>query len=210
MKKILVTVIVVFVLLTAVVVVGKNIIAKTILTKGLKAVCGLEFKVDSIDIGILSTSVEIKGLKVYNPAGFSDKLLADVPEIYLDYDLGSLFSNKLHLKELRVNVKELLIVQDNRTKVNLNSLAVLAPLPSNKKPPEVQIDKLNLRIRKMVYKNYVLSKNPQIIEINADINEDLTDVNNPRKFSGSEVMKLLSHFGIANPAEQINKKRRQG
>ena len=53
----------------------KNSIVKAGICSGAKAVTGLELQIEKVNMGIITTLVDIKGLKLLNPAGFHDKVI---------------------------------------------------------------------------------------------------------------------------------------
>ena len=169
MRKILIAVIILIIFLVIVLAIARNSIVKTAIIKGLEAAVGVEVKIQDVDIGLFNSYATIKYLKVYNPAQFSDRLMADIPQIYLDYDLMGFFKNKVHLKKLKIEIKELSVVMNEKGKLNINSLAVLLLKPSGAKPPEVKIDVLVLKIGKVVSKGYLPAIGGKTMELSLNL-----------------------------------------
>ena len=69
---------------------GKNMIIKTSVTTGVKAMTGLKLSIRSMNVGVFKSLIGINELQLYNPSGFKDKLMMDLPEIYVDYNLGAI------------------------------------------------------------------------------------------------------------------------
>ncbi|MCK5139725.1 MAG: hypothetical protein KAQ85_07790, partial [Thermodesulfovibrionia bacterium] len=109
MKKVI-TLIIVLLIIGALLFVGKNLIAKTSVTRGVKTVTGLTLDMGSMNVGIRNTLVSINNMKLYNPAGYTDKVMVDMPEIYIDYNLSSFLKRKAHLEEVRIDLKELTVI----------------------------------------------------------------------------------------------------
>jgi hypothetical protein len=101
---------------------GKNVIIKASVTAGVRAMTGLKLSIRSMDIDIFKTLIGIKGLQLYNPSGFVDELMIDLSEIYVDYDLGAFMKGRTHLEEVRLNLKEFLVVKNEAGALNLDSL----------------------------------------------------------------------------------------
>jgi hypothetical protein len=184
-----------------VLVAARNIIVKEAIKKGIEEAAGIEVEIKKIDIGLLKSSVEIQSLKIYNPAGFTERLMADIPQIYVDYDLAGFFKNKVHLKKLRIDIKELSAVLGKSGKLNFNSLALLAPKPSGNKPPEVKIDELYLKIGKVAYKGYLPALGGRGAEFNLNIEETFHDVTDPSKLTRDILNRILSRLGISDFAK---------
>ena len=71
--------------------IGKNMIIKTSVTTGVKAMTGLKLNIRSMNVGIFKSLIGINELQLHNPQGFKDKLMVDLPEIYVDYNIWAPF-----------------------------------------------------------------------------------------------------------------------
>ncbi len=186
---------------------GKNMIIKTSVTAGVRAMTGLKLSIRSMDIGIFKTLIGINELKLYNPSGFVDELMIDLPEVYVDYNLGAFMKGKAHLEEVRLNLKEFLIVKNADGQLNLDSLKVVEAAKEEEviekgkkektKMPELQIDVLELRIDKVVYKDYSKGTPPKVKEYNVNINERYKNITNPKTFGRLIILKALKNTTIA-------------
>lgn len=175
----------------------RNIIVKTVLIKGIKAIAGVDIEVGKVNIGLTNTLIGINNLKIFNPAGSVDKIMADFPEIYVDYDLGAFFKKQVHLENLKLDLKELVIVQDAKRQVNVNSLKALLPKQSSKPAPEIKIDELSLRIGKVIYKDYS-SREPSVREFNLNIDEHYKNITDPKSLVSTILARALMNIGIPN------------
>jgi len=208
MKKILTSLIVIVLIAAVVLAVGKNTIAKVAVEKSVEMVTGLKLSMQSLNIGIIKTLVGIKELKLYNPDGYKDRVMLDMPEIYVDYDLAAAFRGKVHLKEMRMNLKEFTVVRNEKGELNLDSLKVVreekAPekaAPKEKgKMPEIQIDKLELKIGKVVYKDYSKGGAPSVQEFNLNLDETYQNIDNPAQLVSLIVVKALMNTTISQLA----------
>jgi hypothetical protein len=201
MKKIAISILILVICAVIVLVAARNIIVKTVIKKGIEGAAGLKVEIKKIDIGLFKPAVEIQSLKIYNPAGFTERLMADIPQIYVDYDLAGFFQNKVHLKELKIEIKEVSAVLDKSGKLNFNSLALLMPKPGGNKPPEVKIDELSLNIGKVVYKGYLPALGGTGGELILNIKETFHDVTDPLKLTRNILNSILARIGIADFAK---------
>ncbi|MFQ5964893.1 MAG: hypothetical protein ACE5KZ_11495 [Candidatus Scalinduaceae bacterium] len=190
---------------------GKNIIAKTSVSAGVRAMTGLKLSIRSMNVGILKTLIGIKELQLYNPPGFVDELMVDIPEIYVDYNLGAFIKGKAHLEEVRMNLKEFVIVKNEKGELNLDSLKVVEAKEeveeekdvSEKREtemPELQIDVLELKIGKVIYKDYSKGIPPKVKEFNVNIDERHENIKNPYTFGSLIIFKALKNTTIARLA----------
>lgn len=184
---------------------AKNIIAKAVISAGVKAITGLKLDMKSLDIGVFKSLVSIKGFKLFNPPGFfEDRLMIDMPEVYIDYDLKALLKGKMHLEELRLDLKEFIIVKNHKGELNLDSLKTIRLKKSDSEKPagkksrasNLQIDILELKIGKVIYKDYYNRTRPRIREFRVDINERYENINDPRKFANLIVFKALMNTSV--------------
>lgn len=189
---------------------GKNMIIKTSVSAGVRAMTGLKLSIRSMDIGIFKTVIGINELQLYNPSGFVDELMIDLPEIYVDYDLGAFMKGKTHLEEVRLNLKEFIVVKNEAGELNLDSLKVVKEAEEEKvidedkkegtKMPGLQIDVLELKIDKVVYKDYSKGTPPKVKEYNVNINERFENITDPQSFGRLIILKALKNTAIASLA----------
>lgn len=196
MRKILLGVLIVVVFTVLALFFGRNIVARTVVVKGIKQAAGLDIKIAAVAINL--PSVSVKGLTIYNPAGFSDKVMAQIPEITLDIDLPGIFKNKIHFKKLVLDLSEVNVVLNEQGQLNVNSLAILLPPQGTGTPPEVKIDELMVKVSKVSYKGYIPVVGVQAREFNPGINETFRDVTDPSKVGAQIVQRILAKAGVGS------------
>jgi len=196
MKKIIVGFLVVFILVVTVAFFGRNVFARYIIVDGIKKTCGLSVNIKSLNIGL--PNVSISGLTIYNPSGYQDRILADIPEISVMFDLPAFFKNQVHLGKLKIAVKELNVILDEKGKLNVNSLALLLPPKGTGKPPEIKIDELAVKIDKVAYKGYLPVVGTKSQEFDPKIDETFHNVTNPSQVTAEILQKILSRVGVNN------------
>lgn len=198
---------------------GKNVIIKTSVTAGVRAMTGLKLSIRSMDVGVFKTLIGINELQLYNPSGFTDEVMIDCPEIYVDYDLGAFIKGRTHLEEVRLNLKEFIVVKNEAGKLNLDSLKVVKGKGKEERGkveeknegtdggeeeetemPELQIDVFELRIDKVVYKDYSKGTPPKVREYNVNIDERFENITDPYTFGRIIIVKALKNTAIASLA----------
>jgi len=194
--KVAKTIIIVFLILLAGIFFLKDLIAKVVISSAVKAVTSYELRIKSINIALFKSQVGINGLLLYNPHGFSDKLMVDMPRIFVHYDFGQFLKGKIHLKVLEINLKEFIVEENETGKLNLDNLK---PLFAGKgKPVEFKIDLLNLSIGKIIYKDYSSGQPPSVKEFNVNINESFKNIDNADKLVKLIIVKSLANTNIAS------------
>lgn len=218
MKKILVVVVcivVALVLLSA----AKDIAVKVAVEKGTELATGLRLGIRSMHVGILRTVVSIKDLRLFNPEGYPEKVMLDAPEVYVAYDLPAVFKSKVHLTEMRFDLKELTVIKNKKGELNLNSLkmakkekpkkqaAKTEKEPAKKeKAMELQIDNLELKVGKVVYKDYSRGETPEVKEFNVNLNERYKNIKDMRMLTSLIIFAAIKNTAVAqltgfDPAE---------
>ena len=195
---------------------GKNMIIKTSVTAGVKAMTGLKLNIRSMNIGVFKSLISINGLQLHNPQGVEDDVMIDLPEIYVDYNLGAFMKGKTHLEEVRLHLKEFTVVKNEAGELNLNSLKVVKAAEDEKggeegtekgdgekqktKIPDIQIDLLTLKIDRVIYKDYSKGTPPKVKEYNVNIDERYVDITDPQSLVRLIIVKALKNTTIARLA----------
>jgi hypothetical protein len=214
-RKVIMIPAIVFAILIALFI-GKNMIIKTSVTTGVKAMTGLKLSIGSMNVGVFKSLMGINELKLHNPQGFEDDLMIDLPEIYVDYNLGAFMGGKAHLEEVRLNLKEFIVVKNANGQLNLDSLRVVQSAEDEKgkeegtekgddekektKMPDIQIDLLELKIDRVIYKDYSKGTSPKVKEFNVNIDERYENITDPQSFVRLIIVKALKNTTIASLA----------
>ncbi|NQT32954.1 MAG: DNA-binding protein [Candidatus Omnitrophica bacterium] len=208
LKKVLIGVLIVVVVLAL----GKDIIIKTAVETGVSATTGLGLNIKKFKLGMMKSLVDIGDLRMYNPRGFEDKLMLDMPEIYVDYEVTPLFKGKVHLKKISINMSEFVVVKNKNGDVNINSIKTVKAVEKKKaepkkkkkaepakkgKAPRIQIDELNLKVGKVVYKDYSAGGDPKVQEFKIDLDETYNNITDPATLVNLIIVKALARTSIA-------------
>ena len=188
---------------------GKNVIIKTSVSTAVRAMTGLKLDIRSMNVGVFKSLIGINDMQLYNPPGYPDKRMFDIPEIYVDYNFGAFMEGKAHLEEVRLNLNEFLVVKNADGQLNLDSLRVVQETEGDElkkdegkeeetKMPDIQIDLLELKIDRVIYKDYTKGTPPKVKEYNVNINERYENITDPKSFVRLIILKALKNTAIAN------------
>ncbi len=187
----------------------KNFVVKAGIEQGVKIVTGLPLKIHYMNINLRESSVHIQGFQLYNPPGFFDPIMLDVPEVYVNIDMLALLNRKIHVEEIRFHLKEFAVITNKDKELNLNKLKALQP-PEDRSPaeesapaekqelPDIQIDSLQLKIDKVVSKDYSRGDKPVINEYTVGIDETIENIDDPYRLVQIIVFKSLIKTPLAN------------
>ncbi len=204
-KKILVGLLIVIVLL----VLAKNVIAKIAIENGVGSVTGLPLKMGKFDFSLLKSNIEIKDMKLKNPRNFPADVLLDMPEIYVDYNLTDMTKGKIHLEEVRIDLKEFVLVKNADGQLNINQIKAVqkgkqpsaqpAAKPAGEKGPrpKIQIDSMQLKLGEAVFKDYTGGGEPKVMRFPININERYTNITDPNQLVSLIVVKVMMSTPLA-------------
>ena len=181
MKKLLVRILFVIVTLVVIGVLGRNFIARKSVEIGVKGVTGFPLEIGAVQVGLLSGQLDVRNLKLMNPPEFEDQRFVDLPLFHVQYELGSLLKGVPHVKEIVVNVQQVVIVKNAKGQSNANAiqdkLAPTGDTPEKSAQPAVpakklayQVDLVRVHIGTVVKKDYSKGQpTEQTIPFNRDI-----------------------------------------
>ncbi len=184
------------------VILGRDIIIQGAAAGVVRASTGLALNIGAFHSSLLKSTIQIKELKLFNPPGYSDKIMFHLPEVFVAFDPASLASGKPHLKEVRLHVAVLEVERNKDGKLNLSELK---PTGSKKTvvgnktahPLGVHIDVLKLQIDKVIYKDYS-SAIPMVREFNLNINKTYTNINDVRALAPIIVGDVLRNSALSS------------
>ena len=178
---------------------AKDFLASTFLSFGIRSFTDLTASVKNLNLDVFNNIVDVKGFYLYNPKRiFKDRVMADMPELYIAYDPGSLLKGTKYLKKVRLNLREFVVVKNENGELNLDSLkAIRAKAGAGKEKPQFKIDVLELKIGKVVYKDYSKAGKPFIKEFNVNLDERYENITNPNALASLIVFKALVNTNIA-------------
>ena len=152
----------------------KDFIVKNIITSVGSKIVGAKIEMGGFSLGLLTQKVRMTRLKLYNPPGFPNEPMVDLPEVRVDFDTIAFLQGKLHARLVVFNMKEMVVVRNKEGKLNVDSLKIIedqkAAVEAKKKEktsePEKQmglsIDVLKLNVERVILKDYTKGEPPAI------------------------------------------------
>lgn len=223
--KVLISISVGLLIILIVLLACKDILIKQGVKIGVKTALGLEMDIGKLKVGLLSSMIHIEDMKIYNPKGFGSESLADIPLIYVDYDLGSVIRGKIHCPEIEINIKEVAVVKNEQGELNLNKIKSIADKNApdqaqeetappaeekaggkDKKELDMQIDKLVLTIGQVRFLEYQGQEKPKerTMMIGLD-HEVFNDLNSIGEIVRVIVLKTVMTAGLKNIGLAVDK-----
>ena len=181
----------------------KDTIAKSVAEQRIRRQTGFDAKIGRLEVGLLSPKLTIENFVLYNPAEFGGSPFLSIPDLHVEYNPDDLAFHRLHLKLLRLDLKELNIVENMNGRTNIiDLLAHVSPetvghSSNSKTNRDVEfngIDMLNLSVGTVRYVN--LRKPQRNQEINLALkNEIVQNVRSEEDMAGI-LFKILLRAGI--------------
>ena len=167
-----------------------------------------------MNIGLVKTLIDIEELKLYNPKGFEDPVMVDIPQVYVNYRMGAFFKKEVYLEEVRLHLKEFVVVKNKEGKLNLDSLTSIGAAKEAKEGaeekkettkdkskaplPKIKIDLLKLKIDKVYYKDYSQGDTPTVKEFDVNIDATYENITDPQALVNIIVIKALANTTISS------------
>jgi hypothetical protein len=172
MKKLLWKILAVLIILLVILFLARNFIARKSVEIGAKKITGFPLEIGSVDLGLFSSKVDVHDLKLMNPPEFPEKMFVDMPQLYVDYRLGSMISGAPHINDMLINIKQLVIVKNNQGESNAQKLkGVVSSGGGSSKSTKYAVDKLRIHIGSVTIKDF---SHPKMTERNITLNVDAT------------------------------------
>jgi len=201
MKKLLFGILIALVALLVIGVLSRNFIARKSVEVGVRELTGFPLEIGAVQVGLFNSQFEVHDLKLMNPSEFEDSRFVDLPLFHVSYDLSSMLHGVPHIKELVVNIKEVVVVKNSKGQSNANVIQdKLAPASSSTgkdsqsatpaKKASYRVDLMRIHIGTIVLKDF--SKGGQSTERKINLNRDVTFENISESTSVSAlVMKVV-------------------
>lgn len=118
----------------------KDTLLKALAEWRIRQATGMSVTIAKLEMGLFSPTLSMEGLKLYNTPEFGGSICLDVPSAYLEYDPRDALSGRLHLRLLRLNVRELSLVRNQAGLTNFFSVGATntAPPSAAPAPPAAQ------------------------------------------------------------------------
>ena len=179
LKKLLIRVVLVVVALLVILFLARNFIARKVVEVGVTKVTGFPLQIGSVNVGLFSSKLDVHDLKLMNPPEYQEKMFVDMPQLYVDYRLASMLKGAPHINDMLINIKQLVIVKDNKGETNAKQLKGV--VSSGDSSTKYSIDKLRVHVGTVTIKDFSHAKPSErnvILNIDATYNNitDATDV----------------------------------
>lgn len=180
----------------------KDALAKTFLERWIFWKTGARAAIATFHLDLKKRQTLVGGLEIENPRGFRGRLLADIPEIFVDVDGKSLRKGRIRIQNLRLNLKELRIEKNESGKLNLHALKggdKPSPPEKSSKPAEFFIKRLELTAGRVVYEDYTKKGRPKIQEFRLGMKKEVFEnISDAETLTRLILWRCLKKAGLKN------------
>ena len=199
----------------------RNSLIKSRLTRALAEQTGFGVELDSVNLGLTEASIELNGLRLYNPPDFPERGALEIRQARVDYDWRSLFSRELRFSEIVLDVPSLVVVRKADGETNAERLggkgrararrpaespAEPTPGPSGgegpagaEKPPRsFRVDRLVLRVGTVEYRDHTRAGaggGPGITAMTLNVEQEHRDVTSLEQLGGLVLGQSVQQLG---------------
>ncbi len=198
--------------LVLVLVAARNVLIKREVRRLVAQQTGFGLSLKKINVGLLSTSLDIQGLRLTNPSDFPEPAAFDIRQVKADYAFGSLFRNEIRLSEVVVDVPLVVVVRKADGETNLQRLSGAArkksgggrsepgekaPAPAESKPSKpLRMDQVTIRIGTVEIHDYsVKGEVPGITKLELNIDQKYENVDGLGELGSLMVGGVLQQIG---------------
>jgi hypothetical protein len=153
----------------------RQIIARKVVETVFAQTTGFPIEIGHVKVSLWESCFAAYDIRLLNPPAFGERLFAEIPRFYVEYQFGSLLRGRgpPHLARADLNIRQLVIVTDAEGHSNIQQL--------RGKPSPFQIDTLNLRIGSITTKDQRASQKEQTRDLSMTVTfrnvTERTDVN---------------------------------
>jgi uncharacterized protein involved in outer membrane biogenesis len=184
----------------------RDSLLKVAVERGMEHVTGLDMTVGSLKTDIKNTNIAMSNLLMHNPKDFKDRIMVDMPHIYADYNLRALIDSDLHIYDMKIEIKEFSVVKNKDGKLNLDYLKPIQDMADQAKAkakpqadaPDFRIDKLELKIGRVYYKDYSSGIMPHVLQFDLNIDEKFSNITNADTIVNLIVFKAIMNTTIGS------------
>lgn len=206
MKKILLLLVVVVIACACIAYLARNPLAKVAVAYAVKGATGLSVNIGRMDISAVDTRVEAGQIQLMNPPGYVDPVMVDMPALAVDFNLTSFIRGKIHLEHVRMDLEQLTVVKNDKGQININALTAVQEANAGKtagateeksaQARQIHIDLAEIRIGRVVYKDYSKGSSPETKVFEVGIDEQFRNVTDAKSLVNTILVKALTKTTI--------------
>lgn len=182
---------------------ARNTILKFTVIKTTENIIGTSVKIERIALDLVNQEFKVEGFKLMQPKDYGEGVMIDIPSINANYDMNHLLRKKVFLKQLSIDLKELVVIKDTDGKLNVDSLKIAKKNGGEcvSETSSAEMEKLCLSVGKVVYKDYKKGPKPEITVYDINVkNKEYKDIPSERDLAVLVITQSMLHTAIKDAA----------
>ncbi|GEM_PF-4713927 len=175
-----------------------------ILNGVLRSAIGVPVSLGKMRLKLFPIEVGLYDIHVRKFGDFKSQV-ASIPEIFISVEPFDLLKGKIHVRQIRINLEEIVAERDTNGKINLNELQKKLAEKPRVPPPPLQIDKVTLTMTRAQYIDYGFTPPITKVFFLNVYNASLEDVTNPRRVTEQVIAITLKKIGMKMVTSQVSK-----
>lgn len=102
---------------------AKDAIVRRLIVRALASAGGFDVSIDSLHVGLIRSTLELRGVKILNPTNFPVREAAEINRIFIRYDRFGLFQGGSRIPELDLDLARIVMIRNGDGQMNLDRLA---------------------------------------------------------------------------------------
>jgi len=207
--KVLKWILIIFVVVFLGVFVARNIIIKRAVQTAIQKTTGFDLEMGKVHVGVFSPVFEVTDTTLINPEDFPERTAMEIKTLRVVYDLPSVFTKNVHLKEVTIDIPKAILIVREDGKSNLEQLGKLAiqedsevgdeaerKPDTDKSGHRVRIDELTLRLGTLEMRQYSEGESaPSIDSYDLDFDRTAHDVDSFDVVNGMITAAIIEGMG---------------
>ncbi|HBA83121.1 MAG TPA: hypothetical protein DCZ95_03410 [Verrucomicrobia bacterium] len=181
---------------------ARNMVVRKMAIRAVEQATDFQLDVGTVQVGLFRPTFDIEQVALLNPEDFPEKTAFDIRRIHVRYDFKSLFGDRLHLREVVLDIPTAVMVVKEDGESNLDRLRQAGSAGAEEKsepsteekssepeeskaPRSLQIDRLVLKLGRVNMHRYVEGQaTPEVKTYDLKIDRTFDDVTSLQQVAG--------------------------
>lgn len=137
-KQIGLSILLVLAALTVAALLARNVILRRVTERAIEQATGFEVEVAHFQYGLAGSTIEVRGVRLLNPAGYAEPVALEIERLLVQYNLKSLFSRDVRLPQIQLIIPRIVLVQLPTGETNFGRLAEETRIRSARPQPTLE------------------------------------------------------------------------
>lgn len=205
MRKIITIILIIAIGLFAVYFTFEHVFLVNVAKSLIRHTVDLETHMNRVSLNPLKARMTIRGIKIFNPPGFKDLVIANIPTVVVNFNKKTFFEEGTFLDKIIIHLKELNIIRNKEDVVNLSKVKALTPQEENSDKSPFSVKSCIIEIEKVNYIDYTKGEEVEKETFVIDEKEEYNKIRDPERIGRLIAFKIFFNGKIKNIGVDILK-----